>query len=208
IHKVETESKNTQKSVEDLLKEFENRKKHIHINNLRSQGETIINYSQKVKKEIEQLLHQHTPNEAGENAIAAKIKQITSHSLEVKNTLALLEDDFYIPLKEMLQKMYELTQKQEVLYLLREIEHDLERIQELETQLMRVISFDAVFNKENNPNFRDDLRSEGKRKEFHQEIDQLVNVMQNEIVDERKNIETRLKKRHPIERIKAIFNLM
>ena len=208
IQKLETEITTNKEKLLEILNAIKINMDDLALDKMQGEAETISSYVKGLIKDLSS--HQDFLNEKDRleqiiKSIGGKIKVITNHSLELKNLLASLEDHYHTPIIQVLKNVNEESNKEEIQKLITDLENDLNLVKTLETDLTKVIGYNELFNPDKNPQYKDDIEKEAKKRIVHGDLNKLIGGLLNVIIDRSLSVKTKIEKINPIESAKKLI---
>lgn len=203
---VEHTTNNTELS--ELLNSISINLEYLALDRLQSESETISSYVKALLKDLS--AYQDFKNEKNKvedaiRGIGGKIRVIAVHCLELKNLLGNLEEHYYNPILDVLKKVNEKLNKEEMTKLISKIEADLDLVKELDAQITRIGGYDALFNSAKNPQYKDEIEKEVTKRMIHGELNGLLDTILVATTDRYLGLKNKIEKSNPLEYAKKFL---
>ncbi len=201
--KTETDLKSAVEKSEllDILDSVKIDYEYLALGKMQSESETIANYTRNLLQDLDKF--QPYPKDKVNidkiiEAIGRKMKLIARHGLSLKNLLAALEDHYYAPIAEALNKVNGKLNKKEIQDIIDKIEKQRHLITAMDSSLTKVVGYDNLFNPERNPEYRKEIEKEAKQRLIHGHLNELLDNILLTATDKTLNIKSQIEGFNPI----------
>lgn len=180
----------------------------LALDRIESESETLSSYCKGLIKDLgnyHDFKNEKEKQELAIKSISGKIKVINNHGLELKNLLATLEDHYYTPIIEVLKRVYEKSEKDELKKLIESLEKDLNLVKELDSQITKVISYHELFSQEKNPKYKEEIEKEVIKRIIHEDLNDLLSKILMTIVDKSISIKVKIQRTNPLQKAKRLI---
>ena len=180
----------------------------LALDRIESEADTIASYVKSMTKNIgtyQDFKDDKDKIEEAIKGIGGKIKVITTHSMELKNLLAALEDHYYSPILDALKKLNDKANKDEISKLIVDVEKELRLVQELDTQITKIVGYNEFFNPEKNPNYREEVEKEASKRIINGDLNELLDKILITVVNRSLGLRAKIEKNNPIEKAKSFI---
>ncbi|HLC58756.1 MAG TPA: hypothetical protein VJI68_02750 [Candidatus Nanoarchaeia archaeon] len=196
------------KEALEILDSVKIDKENLALDRIENEGETVYNYAKSVIKDLskyDNLKNKKDQVKEALNAIKGKFKHINIHSLELKNLLANLEDHYYVVVIDILKKVNDKVNNDEISKVIDDVENDLELVKQLDSQLTKVIAYNDLFNPEKNKDYESAIEREAEKRLIHGDLNDLIDRILITVVNKSIGIKNKIERNNPLEQVKQFI---
>ena len=193
--------------VDSILNSITIDKESLSLKKLESEAETLNSYLKGLVKDIanyEGNLDDKDKKSAAANGISAKMKHIILRGLELKNMVAMVEDQYYEELISQLKKLHEKVQKEKIKEIIGELEKDHESLRELENELGKLVVYDYKLNSERNVDYLNAIDEAVKNKTLSEDVNSLISKLLA-ITDKTAGLRNKIERNNIIEKVRNLI---